>query len=195
MNKFLKTSAIAAVVGGSLTVFAVPAWAASYTIDPAHSFIEFGTGHLGIGTVQGRFNKFSGKLEYDPEKGPEAQKVTITVDTTSIDTNHADRDKHLRSDDFFKTGSFTEATFESTKFEGDANGGTLTGNLTLLGNTQEISFPIKKIGEGKDPWGGYRVGFEGEYQLPRKEFGMDYQLGPAAETVNVRLFIEAIKDK
>lgn len=184
-----------ALVGGALSLGAVPAHAATYTIDPAHSFIEFGTGHLGIGSVQGRFNKFTGTLEYDPEKGPEAQKVNITVDTTSIDTNHAERDKHLRSDDFFKTGAFAEANFESTKYEGDANGGTLTGNLSILGTTKEISFPIKKIGEGKDPWGGYRVGFEGEYSLPRKDFGINYELGPAAEMVNVKLFIEAVKNQ
>ncbi|MDD9909350.1 MAG: YceI family protein [Ahrensia sp.] len=171
------------------------AFAASYTIDPGHSFIKFGTGHLGIGTVQGRFNSFTGTLQYDPEKGPEAQQVTIVIDTTSLDTNHAERDKHLRSADFFNVDGFGEAKFESTKFEGDAKGGTLTGNLTFLGTTREISFPIVMTGEGNDPWGGYRVGFEGEYSLTRKDFGMDYQLGPAAEVVKVELFIEAIKDK
>ncbi len=191
----LKTSTAALTLAAACAFTSLPALSASYTIDPGHSFIKFGTAHLGIGTVQGRFNKFTGKLEYDPEKGPEAQKVSITVDTTSLDTNHADRDKHLRSGDFFSTDKFTDAKFESTKFDGDANGGTLTGNLTFLGTTKEISFPIKKTGEGKDPWGGYRVGFEGVYEMPRKEFGMTYELGPAAEMVKIELFIEAIKDK
>ncbi|MGI9353678.1 MAG: YceI family protein [Rhizobiaceae bacterium] len=189
----LKTRLIS--TAAALALSALPALSASYTVDPAHSFIQFSTIHLGYSKLPGQFNKFSGKLEYDPEKGPESQKISITIDTTSIDTNHADRDKHLRSDDFFKTGSMSVAKFESTKFEGDANGGTLTGDLTLLGVTKEISFPIKKIGEGPDPWGGYRVGFEGEYLLTRKDFGMDFQLGPAAENVDVKLMIEAIKDK
>ena len=191
----LKSTAAALSLIAAGAIAAMPALAANYTVDPAHSFIQFSTVHLGYSKLPGQFNKFSGKLEYDPEKGPEAQKISITIDTTSIDTNHADRDKHLRSDDFFKTDSMTEATFESTKFEGDANGGTVTGNLTLLGVTKEISFPIKKIGEGPDPWGGYRVGFEGEYTLARKDFGMDFQLGPKAEEINLKLMIEAIKDK
>jgi len=191
----LKSTAAAFALTAAGALLAAPVLAASYTVDPAHSFIQFSTNHLGYSILPGQFNKFSGKLEYDPEKGPEAQKISITIDTTSIDTNHADRDKHLRSDDFFKTGSMTEATFESTKFEGDANGGTVTGNLTLLGVTKEISFPIKKIGEGPDPWGGYRVGFEGDYTLTRSDFGMDYELGPKAKVVDVKLMIEAIKDK
>ncbi len=195
LKSHLKRTAAVLTLAAAGAFTSLPAIAASYTIDPGHSFIKFGTGHLGIGSVQGRFNKFTGKLEYDPEKGPEAQKVNITIDTTSLDTNHAERDKHLRSGDFFSTDKFTDAKFESTKFDGDAKGGTLTGNLTFLGATKEISFPIKKIGEGKDPWGGYRVGFEGTYELPRKDFGMAYELGPSAETVKVELFIEAVKDK
>ena len=74
-----------------------------------------------------------------------------------------------------------------------ATGGTLSGELTLLGVTKPVSFEIKKIGEGKDPWGGYRAGFEGSYTLARSDFGMSYNLGPAAENVEVELMIEAIK--
>ena len=169
--------------------------AKSYTIDPSHSFVKFETSHLGVSKLSGRFNNIAGKLRYDPAVGEESQSVEVSIDTSSLDTNWADRDKHLRSGDFFNVAKFSNATFKSTKFSGDASGGTLTGTLTFLGVSKIIEFPITKIGEGKDPWGGYRVGFEGIYKMTRKDFGMDFNLGPAAELVNVTLQIEAIKDK
>ncbi|MEO0545679.1 MAG: YceI family protein [Pseudomonadota bacterium] len=171
------------------------AFAASYTIDPSHSFIQFSTGHLGFSKLVGRFNKFSGTMTYDPAAGPAAQKVSIQIDPSSLDTNWADRDKHLRGSDFFDVDKNTAITFESTGFDGTEAGGTLTGNLTFMGITKEISFPVTKIGEGTDPWGGYRIGFEGAYTLTRADFGMNYNLGPSAEKVEVALMIEAIKDK
>ena len=69
----------------------------------------------------------------------------------------------------------------------------MTGELTLLGITKTVSFDVRRIGEGDDPWGGYRAGFEGSYILKRSEFGMDYNLGPAAEEVDIHLMIEAIR--
>ena len=192
MKTFLKTLALGTTLSLSLSAMAT---AANYTIDPSHSFIKFETNHLGFSKLSGRFNKFDGKMTYDPAAGAAGQSIKINIDTTSIDTNWADRDKHLRSSDFFNVDKFKTATFESTGYDGDADGGILKGNFTLLGVSKEIEFPIKKIGEGKDPWGGYRVGFEGSYKLTREDFGMNYNLGPAAATVDVTLQIEAIKDK
>ena len=91
--------------------------------------------------------------------------------------------------------NFQTLPSKAPNLDGDASGGTLTGILTFLGVSKNIEFPITKIGEGKDPWGGYRVGFEGTYKMTRKDFGMDFNLGPAAELVDVTLQIEAIKDK
>jgi polyisoprenoid-binding protein YceI len=190
MKTLLKTIALSTALSLPLM-----AQADSYTVDPSHSFIQFETNHLGISTLSGRFNNFDGTMNYDPADGAAAQSITINIDTTSVDTNWADRDKHLRSADFFNVDKFTTATFESTGFEGDADGGVLKGNLTFLGMSKDIEFPIQKVGEGKDPWGGYRVGFEGTYEMTRKDFGMDFNLGPAAEFVTVTLQIEAIKDK
>ena len=192
MNTVLKTIAIGISLSLTLPVLVQ---AASYTIDPSHSFVKFETSHLGISKLSGRFNKIVGKLMFDPAAGDGSQSVEVSIDTNSLDTNWADRDKHLRSGDFFNVEKFTNATFKSTKFSGDASGGTLTGTLTFLGVSKNIKFPITKIGEGKDPWGGYRVGFEGIYKMTRKDFGMDFNLGPAAELVDVTLQIEAIKDK
>ncbi len=192
MNTVLKTIAIGISLSLTLPLLVQ---AESYTIDPSHSFVKFETGHLGVSKLSGRFNTIAGKLKYDPAAGEESQSVEVSIDTTSLDTNWADRDKHLRSGDFFNVANFSNATFKSIKFDGDASGGTLTGILTFLGVSKTIKFPIKKIGEGKDPWGGYRVGFEGTYKMTRKDFGMDFNLGPAAELVDVTLQIEAIKDK
>ena len=192
LKNFLKTIAIG--ISLSLTM-PLLVQAKSYTIDPSHSFVKFETSHLGIAKLSGRFNKIVGKLMYDPTAGDGSQSVEVRIDTSSLDTNWADRDKHLRSSDFFNVEKFTNATFKSTKFSGDASGGTLTGTLTFLGVSKIIEFPITKIGEGKDPWGGYRVGFEGIYKMTRKDFGMDFNLGPATELVDVTLQIEAIKDK
>lgn len=192
MKRTLKSIALGATLSLALPVMA---HAANYTIDLSHSFIKFETNHLGFSKLSGRFNKFDGTMTYDPAAGAAAQSIKINIDTSSLDTNWADRDKHLRSPDFFSVDKFKTATFESTSYEGDANGGTLKGKLTLLGVSKDIEFDIKKIGEGKDPWGGYRVGFEGAYTLTRKDFGMNTPLGPKAETVDITLQIEAIKDK
>jgi len=192
MKRTLKSIALGATFSLALPVMA---HAANYTIDLSHSFIKFETNHLGFSKLSGRFNKFDGTMTYDPAAGAAAQSIKINIDTSSLDTNWADRDKHLRSPDFFSVDKFKTATFESTSYEGDANGGTLKGKLTLLGVSKDIEFDIKKIGEGKDPWGGYRVGFEGAYTLTRKDFGMNTPLGPKAETVDITLQIEAIKDK
>lgn len=196
MKTRILSAASAAVFAVSLFISApLPAFAANYTVDLSHSFIQFRTKHLGMSWLPGQFNKFEGKMVYDPAKGAAGQSIEITIDTTSVDTNWADRDKHLRSADFLNVDKYPTATFKSTKYEGDEKGGTLTGDLTLMGVTKSISFEITKIGEGKDPWGGYRAGFEGKYNLKRADFGMGYNLGPAAEIIEMHLMIEAIKDK
>ncbi len=193
--RILKVASAAALAATLFVAAPISLKAAEYTVDLSHSFVHFRTKHLGMSWLIGQFNKFEGTMNYDPAAGADAQNISLTIDTTSVDTNWADRDKHLRSGDFLNTDKFPTATFKSTKFEGDEKGGTLTGDLTLLGVTKSISFPITKIGEGKDPWGGYRAGFEGKYNLPRKDFGMGYNLGPAAEIIEMHLMIEAIKKK
>ncbi len=169
------------------------AQAAEYKIDPAHSFIQFRVSHLGIGFVFGRFNTLEGNFTYDPAAGPSAQKVSVTIDTASVDTNHAERDKDLRSSNYLEVETFPTITFVSTGYSGDADGGTLTGDLSYRGVTKSISFPIKLIAEGDDPWGGYRAGFEAKYTLLRKDFGEDRDFGPKGETVVLEMIIEGIR--
>jgi polyisoprenoid-binding protein YceI len=171
------------------------AQAADYKIDVegAHAFVQFKIKHLGYSWLLGRFNDFDGDFSYDA-KAPEKSSISVNIDTTSLDSNHAERDKHLKGSDFLNVSKFPTATFKSTKFEPkDENTATVTGTFTLHGVTKNISFDVNKIGEGKDPWGGYRVGFEGKTTLKLADYGITYNLGPASANVEIGLFIEGIR--
>jgi len=143
----------------------------------------------------GRFNDFEGKFSYD-EANPGNASVEVTIDTASVDTNHAERDKHLRSDDFLNTGEYPEASFVSTRYvpdSDDENEGTLYGNFTLNGVTKEIAIEVEQVGAGEDPWGGFRRGFEGEVDLTLADYNIDYNLGPEAKEVELYLSIEGVR--
>ena len=189
----LKRSLGAALVAGALAISGAAGQAADYTIDSGHSFVQFKISHVGVSWMIGTFETVSGSFTFDSEAGPKAQSIAVEIDTASVDTNHAERDKHLRSADFLNVDAYPTATFVSTGYEGDAAGGTMTGDLTLHGVTKPIAIAVTKVGEGKDPWGGYRAGFEGTVSLVRKDFGMGYNLGPASETMELFLFIEGIR--
>lgn len=176
-------------------LLASPTWAADYVIDTAkdHAFINFRIKHLGYSWLHGRFNEFSGTFSYD-EANPAANRAEITIDVASIDTNHAERDKHLRGDDFFDVARYPQATFRSTAYRaGDEGKGVLVGDLTLRGVTRPVEIAVEHVGAGKDPWGGFRRGFEGRTTLKLSDFGIDYDLGPASQQAEVMLSIEGIR--
>jgi len=191
MKKLLVSAAVAATLFG-----ATAAQAADYVIDTkgAHAFVNFKIKHLGYSWLHGRFNTFDGEFSYDA-KNPNASTIMVNIDTKSIDSNHAERDKHLRGGDFLNVDKFPNASFKSTsiKFDEDGDEANVTGEFTLHGVTKTITFEIDKIGEGKDPWGGYRVGFEGETSLKLADYGIDYNLGPASTHVDIGLYIEGIR--
>ncbi len=182
----------------ALSLIALPlacSQAADYVIDTkgSHAAINFKIPHLGFSWLTGRFNKFSGTFSYD-EQEPEQAKVSLTIDVSSIDSNHAERDKHLRNKDFLHTGKFPKSRFVSTAYEEKADGnGSLTGNLTLRGITRPIIIAVKKVGAGNDPWGGYRQGFSGTTKLVLKDFGIDFNLGKASREVELELYVEGIR--
>ena len=180
------------VLGVALGSIGTALPAADFAIDTAHSFVEFRIKHLGYSWLYGRFNRFSGHFSYDADN-PHASAISVSIDTASVDTNHAERDKHLRGSDFLDVAKYPEATFESTKYSGDAQSGTLEGMLTLHGVTKPISIHLEKLGEGNDPWGGYRAGFVGTTTLTRRDFGISYNLGPASESMELELGIEGIR--
>lgn len=171
------------------------ATAADYTIDTkgAHAFIQFRIKHLGYSWLSGRFNNFAGSFSYD-EANPGASKIEVTIKTASIDSNHAERDKHLRGKDFLEVDKFPEARFVSTAYKqnGD-NTAVLSGNLTLHGVTRPVKIAVTQIGHGPDPWGGYRRGFEGTTTLKLADYNIDYDLGPASREVELTLSVEGIR--
>jgi polyisoprenoid-binding protein YceI len=171
------------------------AQAAVYKVDTqgAHAFVQFRIKHLGYSWLYGRFDKFDGNFFYDEAK-PEASTIEMTVDTTSLNSNHAERDKHLRGKDFLNVDKFPTATFKSTSFEPKGDGkALLKGELTLHGVTKPIAIDVTAIGGGKDPWGGYRQGFTGKTEFKLKDFGIDYDLGPASQTVELILDVEGVR--
>jgi len=193
MKKLSLTKTLAAsLLSAGLLGATFTAQAADYIFDKkgAHQFIQFRVQHLGYSWLYGRFNDFDGTFSYDANDLSSA-KVSVKIDTASVDSNHAERDKHLRSPDFLDVEKFPEASFESTSFDGK----TLSGNLTLHGVTKPVSIAVEKIGEGKDPWGGYRAGFEGKTSFKMADFGITKNLGPKSTMVEMILSVEGIQKK
>lgn len=174
-----KTALASAMVAASLIPLS-QAQADTYVIDTEgqHAFVQFKINHLGFSYILGTFDDFSGEFTYDPEN-PEDVSIEMDVQIDSLDSNHAERDRHILSDDYLDAGEYPTASFTSTDFEltGD-NAGIVTGDLTLHGETQEIEMPVSLVGEGSDPWGNYRAGFEGSTMLTLAEFGMDMSAFP-----------------
>lgn len=191
----LRKIALSGLLASALAISALPAFASDYTIDRegAHAFIQFKIKHLGYSWLLGRFNEFSGSFSYD-ENNPAAAKVEVNIDPASIDSNHAERDKHLRGDDFLAVEKFPEAGFVSTSFEELGDGkALLKGNFTLRGVTKPIEINVEHIGAGADPWGGYRRGFQGTTSIALADYGIEYNLGPASKEVELFLSIEGIR--
>ena len=189
----LKKAIVSLALGVAL--ISGPLLAADYVIDKQgqHAFVNFKISHLGYSWLYGTFKDFSGTFSFD-EKAPDSSKVQVSINTASVDTNHAERDKHLRSDDFLNVGKFPTATFESTSVKSTgADTADISGNLTLNGVTKPIVIKAKLTGQGNDPWGGYRAGFEGSTSFKLKDFDIQKDLGPASQEVEMILSVEGIR--
>lgn len=169
----------------------------NYVIDTKgmHASINFKIKHIGYSYLLGRFNDFSGNFTFD-DANPANSKIDVDIKTASLDSNHAERDKHLRGKDFLDVEKFPTATFKSTKIVKDDDPGEFTvhGDLTLHGVTKPITIEVDSVGAGADPWGGYRRGFEGDVTLTLADFGIDTaKLGPASAKVELELHIEGVR--
>ncbi len=179
----------------SALALASPVAAENYVLDikGQHAFIDFRIKHLGYSWLLGRFDKFNGNFSFD-DKNPAASKVKVDIDTTSLNTNHAERDKHLRSPDFLDTAKFPTATFESTEVKSTGEGkAQIVGKLTLHGVTKDVTIDAERIGGGADPWGGFRQGFTGKTKIALNDFGIMKDLGPASKEVELTLNVEGVK--
>ena len=169
-----------------------------YVIDTKgmHAFIAFKVKHLGYSWLEGHFNRFTGSFDFDRENSAN-NKVRVEIDVASIDSNHAERDKHLRSERYFDTGKFPKASFVSTSWTDLGNAqAILKGKFTLRGITKSIAIEVKEIGHGADPWGGYRRGFEGKTELKLSDYHMRESqiLGHAAENIRIWISVEGIRE-
>ncbi len=145
-----------------------------YTIDGSHSTAEFSVRHLMITNVKGRFSTISGTVDFDA-KNPEASKISVTIDASSIDTRDEKRDAHLKSADFFETEKYPTITFTSTKVEKSGDGFKATGDLTMHGVTAPVTLEVEgPTAEQKDPWGNQRAGASATAKINRKDWGLHW---------------------
>jgi len=150
----------------------VPA-AGTYTIDQAHSSVEFVARHLMISKVRGRFGEFSGQFEVGED--PAQSSARVEIQAASIDTGDAQRDGHLRSGDFFDAETYPVITFATTGVEpGKGDAWKLHGDLTVHGVTRPVVLDLEFEGAGSSPWGDTRVGFTASTELDREEFGLTW---------------------
>ncbi len=178
----MKKTMFATAMAAAAIVPLSQAQAADYQIDieGQHAFVQFKINHLGFSYILGSFEEFDGQFYYDADD-LDASSVEMEVQVNSLNTNHAERDRHFLSSDFLNASEYPTATFTSTGFESTGeNEGVVTGELTLHGETQEIEMPVTLMGEGDDPWGNYRAGFEGSTMLTLSDFGIDMSDFPEA---------------
>ncbi|RMH20100.1 MAG: YceI family protein [Gammaproteobacteria bacterium] len=188
--------AIALLLTGLVMATSIQA-SETYKIDTEgqHAFIQFKIKHLGYSWILGGFNRFSGDFVYDADH-PNNNQVKVTIETASIDTNHAKRDKHLRSPDFFDAEKYPQITFTSTGYRSTGKGkGILSGILNLHGVSKQVDLKVNEIGAGKDPWGNFRRGFEASttLHLSDYQFKKGGMLGPVAENITLFISLEGIR--
>jgi polyisoprenoid-binding protein YceI len=180
------------------TLTTTPAVAATYAIDRTHSEVLFRVRHL-LSRVGGQFRDFAGTLVFDPEH-LEASGVEFAIQAASIDTSVADRDAHLRSDDFFAVDKHPEITYASDRVvRTGTDTFTVSGTLTMRGVARRVELPVTYLGMAKDPWGNEKAAFEASIRLNRKDFGLTWNA--ALETggllvgddVDVQLNVQATR--
>ena len=171
----------------------------TYTIDPSHSRIGFVARHAMVTKVRGSFNEFTGTGVFDADN-PAASHLELTIEAASIDTRNADRDGHLRSNDFFDMEQFPQITFVSTAVEAvDDTTYRVTGDLTIKGVTKPVTVDFEYGGTATDPFGFDRLGLDGSVVVNRKDWGVTWNAPLEAggvlvsEKVTLEFEVSAIK--
>ncbi len=170
--------------------------AGTWTIDPAHSEVSFSVRHLMVSKVRGTFTSFEGAITISDN--PLDSKVEATIDASSINTNEAQRDAHLRSADFFNADEHGQLVFKSTAVRQAGSDFAVTGDLTIRGTTRSVDLDLEFNGTSPDPWGGTRAGFSATTEISRKDFGIDFNMPlegggvVVGDKIKVTLEIEAV---
>ena len=190
MGLFNRSTATADAPVATEATQATEALSGTYTIDAAHSRIGFSARHAMVTTVRGQFDEFEGSATFDAED-PSKSSAQVVIKAASIDTHQADRDAHLRSDDFFAVETYPEIRFVSTAAKKiDDTNWELTGDLTIKDVTKPVTIPFEYTGSAIDPFGNKRIGFEGSVTVNRKDWGLTWHA--ALETGGV-LVSEKVK--
>lgn len=191
-----KSVLVLALLAGAPGALAADTW----SIDKGHSEVSFQIRHF-VTNMRGRFTDFGGTIVTD-SAAPEKSTVEFKIVAASIDTASADRDKHLRSADFFDVEKFPEITFvgKSIKVTGK-DAFAVTGTLTMRGVAKEVTLPVTFSGTAKDPWGNQRAGFETAITINRKDFGINWNKAldqggfVLSEEVKVAINLEVLQKK
>jgi polyisoprenoid-binding protein YceI len=181
------------------TITAPATLTGTYTIDPTHSRIGFVARHAMVTKVRGSFNEFAGSGYFDAED-PASSRLELTIEAASIDTRNADRDGHLKSNDFFDMERYPQISFASTAVEQlDAETYRVTGDLTIKGVTKPVSVDFEYTGTAVDPYGNTRIGLEGSTSVNRKDWGVNWNAALEAggvlvsEKVTLEFEVSAIR--
>jgi polyisoprenoid-binding protein YceI len=195
LKKSVSTLAMGAVLlaGGQ-------AMAADYVLDKEgqHAFVNFKVSHLGYSYITGTFRDMDGKFSFDADNVEEST-VEVNVRTSSLFSNHAERDKHLGDKEFLNISKYPNARFISTRVQPtgkNAEGkqtADVSGDLTISGVTKAVVIKAVFLGEGADPWGGYRAGFEGTTTIRREDFDQTGKLAPGSSLIDLYITFEGIR--
>ena len=171
----------------------------SWQIDPAHSQIQFSVRHMMISNVRGRFENFTGAIEFE-EKDPTRSLVEVQIETASINTRETQRDSHLKSPDFLNAEKYPHLSFKSKRIEKiDDSHGRVIGDLTIRDVTKEVALDVEYAGQAKSPWGTVSAGFSATAKINRKDWGLTYnqvlETGGVmvGDVVNITIDLEIVK--
>ncbi|MFZ6003242.1 MAG: YceI family protein [Actinomycetota bacterium] len=171
-----------------------------YAIDPTHSRIGFVARHAMVTKVRGSFNEFEGSGFFDAEN-PSKSRLALTIQAASIDTRNADRDGHLKGNDFFDMESYPVITFTSTAVDQvDAESYRVTGDLTIKDVTKPVTVDFEYTGTAVDPYGNTRIGLEGKTTINRKDWGVSWNAALEAggvlvsEKVTLEFEVSAVRN-
>ena len=185
----------------AISIFGTNVWAAPYKLDESHTQVGFKIKHLVISTVSGRFNKFTGAFDYDNKTG-DIKDLKVEIESASIDTNEPDRDKHLKSPDFFDVAKYPTLTFVSKKIITESGRPIkVEGELTIHGIKKNVALDIDYKGSTVDPWGNERIAFDASTKINRKDFGLKWNKNldaggvMIADDVKIQIEGEAILQK